>query len=795
MDDETSGYVAESVLTNLGVTSAGEQAELVNVLNDILDTNVGDDDLAAELASEDKKPVGKSTTSHSSAAKTGKTQSVKKLSSKSVTKPTAAKTKTASVAPSGQKADAHKVASAKTATSNSKKKPSSSPVPKNKADASKTHVKKEVLSAKAEEKTKSAQLKAVDTKASLKVTEQKKSGDKTKTEQPAAKQKVTEKAPAPLASKELANNSSMKATVGKESDAGKGKEKPKTEQQKEAATSKTKVAVKPATPSKDKKPTKPQPKPSPQLERKHQETKPMKKAAAKPSAPQQKAPASEKRKEAKATKEVVSKKDHKTGIQGNESEKVAAKLAGGAGTTASAEKVRVKTEKMAEGASTGSAGEGAGGHSNEYDTRSEASTSLDSSDDSSSSDSDVVPPFSSSRSAQKASGYRHGDRRDRDGEGMAGTRESGRHDRKRKKRDISPIVFDRKSSSDSESDEVDISEEEEIDPSKNKRARLDLLKEQGSKLKYIFRDSAYFLIKSNNHENISLAKAKGVWSTPPQNEAKLNKAFKECRNVILVYSVKESGKFQGYARLSSESRHDIAPPQWVLPPGMTSRALGGVFKIDWVNRKELAFSKTLHLHNSWNENKPVKIGRDGQEIEHNCGESLCRLFPFDENIDLTSVARKAKHSRNRVHAAPRDRPRDHRRHNREPPRLHRGGGREYDRGPPRRGGYGAQQREGRPPPGMFKDPRRDRGGMPRFGVRRETMLNGMAPPMARGRGFPRKPETYNDYMKELSYRGPSSIESRSYGHMFERSVDDFLRRTKASRGMSRSSDRRYRDRR
>lgn len=29
-------------------------------------------------------------------------------------------------------------------------------------------------------------------------------------------------------------------------------------------------------------------------------------------------------------------------------------------------------------------------------------------------------------------------------------------------------------------------------------------------------------------------------------------------------------------------------------------------------RKDLAFTKTQHLHNAWNDNKPVKIGRDGQ---------------------------------------------------------------------------------------------------------------------------------------------------------------------------------------
>jgi hypothetical protein len=47
-----------------------------------------------------------------------------------------------------------------------------------------------------------------------------------------------------------------------------------------------------------------------------------------------------------------------------------------------------------------------------------------------------------------------------------------------------------------------------------------------SKLKYLFRGARFFLIKSNNHENVALAKAKGVWSTPPQNEARLNQAYR-----------------------------------------------------------------------------------------------------------------------------------------------------------------------------------------------------------------------------------------------------------------------------
>ncbi|EEB14501.1 splicing factor yt521-B, putative [Pediculus humanus corporis] len=163
-----------------------------------------------------------------------------------------------------------------------------------------------------------------------------------------------------------------------------------------------------------------------------------------------------------------------------------------------------------------------------------------------------------------------------------------------------------------------------------------------TKLNYLFRDTRFFVIKSNNLENVVLSKAKGVWSTLPQNEAKLNQAFQESRNVLLIFSVKESGKFQGFARLHGTSRRDVPPISWVLPPGLSAKALGGVFQVDWICRKELPFTATAHLYNSWNEGKPVKIGRDGQEIEPKVAEELCRLFPEDENIEMTPILRKSK---------------------------------------------------------------------------------------------------------------------------------------------------------
>ncbi|CAG2105338.1 unnamed protein product [Medioppia subpectinata] len=167
-------------------------------------------------------------------------------------------------------------------------------------------------------------------------------------------------------------------------------------------------------------------------------------------------------------------------------------------------------------------------------------------------------------------------------------------------------------------------------------------RDPNSLLRYFFKDSCFFVMKSNNHENVVLSKAKGVWSTPPQNETKLNRAFKEFRNVILIFSVKESGKFQGFARLASESRHDSQPIQWVLPHGLNARALGGVFYLDWICRRELSFTKTLHLFNPFNDGKPVKIARDGQEIDPRVGEELCRLFPSDETVELIPMLKRMK---------------------------------------------------------------------------------------------------------------------------------------------------------
>lgn len=83
----------------------------------------------------------------------------------------------------------------------------------------------------------------------------------------------------------------------------------------------------------------------------------------------------------------------------------------------------------------------------------------------------------------------------------------------------------------------------------------------------------------------------------------------------------------------------MSPVGWVLLGG---RNFSGVFKIDWISKKDLGFNDTSHLYNGYNEQKTVKIARDGQEVDPKTGSRLCCMFPEDESIDLQYILNKSK---------------------------------------------------------------------------------------------------------------------------------------------------------
>ncbi|KAM9306788.1 3'-5' RNA helicase YTHDC2 isoform 2-T2 [Pholidichthys leucotaenia] len=135
----------------------------------------------------------------------------------------------------------------------------------------------------------------------------------------------------------------------------------------------------------------------------------------------------------------------------------------------------------------------------------------------------------------------------------------------------------------------------------------------------IFSSVRYFIMKSNSIRNLEISQQKGIWSTTPNNEIKLNKAFKGNSLVILIFSVQGSGHFQGYAHMMS-----TVSPESCQDWGLTG--LGGVFCVEWIHKACIPFQCTQHITNPWNDNKKVQISRDGQELEPQAGNQLLILW-------------------------------------------------------------------------------------------------------------------------------------------------------------------------
>jgi hypothetical protein len=46
------------------------------------------------------------------------------------------------------------------------------------------------------------------------------------------------------------------------------------------------------------------------------------------------------------------------------------------------------------------------------------------------------------------------------------------------------------------------------------------------------------------------------------------------------------------------------------------------FRVEWLSKVEVEFYRIGHIKNPYNENRAVLVGKDGQEVEENCGREL-----------------------------------------------------------------------------------------------------------------------------------------------------------------------------
>lgn len=153
----------------------------------------------------------------------------------------------------------------------------------------------------------------------------------------------------------------------------------------------------------------------------------------------------------------------------------------------------------------------------------------------------------------------------------------------------------------------------------------------------------YFIVKSCNRENLELSVQQGVWATQRSNEAKLNEAFDSVEHVILIFSVNRTRHFQGCAKMTSKIGETVGGGNWKHAHGTAH--YGRNFSVKWLKLCELTFNKTRHLRNPYNENLPVKISRDCQELEPSVGEQLASLLYLEPDSELMATLTAAESKR------------------------------------------------------------------------------------------------------------------------------------------------------
>ncbi|XP_038988578.1 zinc finger CCCH domain-containing protein 45-like isoform X2 [Phoenix dactylifera] len=145
----------------------------------------------------------------------------------------------------------------------------------------------------------------------------------------------------------------------------------------------------------------------------------------------------------------------------------------------------------------------------------------------------------------------------------------------------------------------------------------------------------YFIVKSCNRENLEISVQQGVWATQRSNEAKLNEAFESSENVILIFSINRTRHFQGCAKMTSKIGGYVGGGNWKYAHGTAH--YGRNFSVKWLKLCELSFNKTHHLRNPYNDNLPVKISRDCQELEPFIGEQLASLLYLEPDSELMAM--------------------------------------------------------------------------------------------------------------------------------------------------------------
>lgn len=135
----------------------------------------------------------------------------------------------------------------------------------------------------------------------------------------------------------------------------------------------------------------------------------------------------------------------------------------------------------------------------------------------------------------------------------------------------------------------------------------------------------FFIIKSYNEDDVHRSMKYQVWSSTYEGNKRLNNAYMECGKdkipVFLFFSVNSSGQFVGVCKMTSEVVVKEKLAHWTQ-----TEKWPGKFKVEWIFIKDVPNRKLKHIIVPLNENKPVTISRDTQEIPFEQGKEMLGVF-------------------------------------------------------------------------------------------------------------------------------------------------------------------------
>uniref|UniRef100_A0A8C9GRW7 YTH domain-containing family protein n=1 Tax=Piliocolobus tephrosceles TaxID=591936 RepID=A0A8C9GRW7_9PRIM len=139
-----------------------------------------------------------------------------------------------------------------------------------------------------------------------------------------------------------------------------------------------------------------------------------------------------------------------------------------------------------------------------------------------------------------------------------------------------------------------------------------------------------FVLKCNKICHLYLSILYGVWATGKNNTKKFVNLFKEKYTILFLFSVNESGGFQGYAQMITPPIKKLHENLW----GPITKRLGGNFRVKWIKLAKIDFDIFKNITNPYNENLPLKKSRDGTEIPIHIASIICNKIYVLENEDF-----------------------------------------------------------------------------------------------------------------------------------------------------------------